>query len=984
MGYSSSLLKINGWTGSDLLTGDLAQFSWAAPPDMAGASWAPAKVAAVGSPAVVSATPNQVLYLQEAGTTALISATDINQGQMGDCFLLSSIGELALFHPDWITNMIQANADGTETVTLYRAANGSLPSFGTTSYIATSVTVTNVFPTNSVNNGASQDVLNGQKEIWVQVLEKAAATLCGGYNAIANGGYPTIAMEELTGCVANFYSPASVSLQQLHSAISAGDLITFDTRAASNLPYGMFGSHAYMFNSLSTVNGTVMVNLLNPWGFDNPNPIPLSQITTVCDGIDIDQFVAHQVVNVGPTLALQTAAQTWVQGAHVSLTLPVNTFSELSGKALTYSAAQTNGQALPSWLAFNATTRAFSGTVPAGMETLSLTVTATDTSGLSCGDTFQATVPAAAPKLAHQTAALTWTEGAAVSFTLAANTFTDPNGQALSYAATLANGQGLPSWLSLDSASGAFSGTAAYTSGPMSIKVTATDTSGLSGTETFIATLAAPAPKLTDQTAAQNWTAGSAVSLALPGDTFTAVPGQTLRYSASLPSGLAMEAATGKISGTAPFALGTYTIKVTATQTSGLTALETFQAVVTATAPTVTQIDSQTWAANRAVSFTLPANAFSDPQGETMTYTVSGLPVGLAFNATNRTISGTTVVAPATYAIKVTARDQSGLTASDTFNAVISASAPTVGQTPDQAWAANKAVSFSVAGAFADPQGEKLAYIATLLNGKPLPAGLTFSAATATFGGIAPTALGAVGIKVTATNQSGLSVSETFQAVTSAQAPNAANAVAAQAWAANSVIAFTVPTGTFVDPQGEKLAYVATRADGSALPTGLVFNKATDAFSGTAPITPQTLGLTVTATNQSGLSVSETFSAVVSATAPKLAHQTANQVWTDAQSMHFLMPSGSFVDPQKSALTYTAFETGGSDQTAWLAFNPNLVEFLGTPPAATSGTIGIEVVATNGFGLSVSETFGMTFGAVGAHATAAAPPSASEMIAFHQ
>ena len=153
----------------------------------------------------------QVLYLQEAGDASPISVNDINQGQIGDCFLLSSIGEIALFHPSAITNMIQANANGTETVTLYLAANGSLPTYGTTAFKATTVTVNNTFPSNAVNNGATQDVLNGQKEIWVQVLEKAVATLDGGYNSIANGGNPMIAMEELTGQSTTSMSPGSLT-----------------------------------------------------------------------------------------------------------------------------------------------------------------------------------------------------------------------------------------------------------------------------------------------------------------------------------------------------------------------------------------------------------------------------------------------------------------------------------------------------------------------------------------------------------------------------------------------------------------------------------------------------------------------------------------------------------------------------------------------------------------------------------------------------
>ena len=248
----------------------------------------------VATPSVVCTTASltQVLYLQETGDPALISVNDIHQGQIGDCFLLSSIGELALWHPSAITNMIRVNADGTETVTLYVAASGALPWFGTTSFKAVSVTVNNIFPSNVVNNGASQDVLNGQKEIWVQVLEKAVATLNGGYNAIANGGYPVISMEELTGQAATWISPSSLTVQLLQSYMAAGDLIVMDTPSSGSLSYGLYNCHAYMFQSLTMVGGTPMVQLVNPWGCYQPAAIPLSQLPRVIAEVDIGQFAA--------------------------------------------------------------------------------------------------------------------------------------------------------------------------------------------------------------------------------------------------------------------------------------------------------------------------------------------------------------------------------------------------------------------------------------------------------------------------------------------------------------------------------------------------------------------------------------------------------------------------------------------------------------------------------------------------------------------
>ena len=247
------------------------------------------------APATFGATaPAMALYLTETGTTSAISVADINQGQLGDCFLLSSIGEIVLNKPSDISNMIKANADGTETVTLYQQTSGTSthyvpPTYFETAFKAVQITVSNVFSSASVNNGATQDVVNGTKEIWAQVLEKAVATLDGGYGGIANGGNPMIVMEELTGKAATYMSPASVSAATLTSLSNAGALMVFDT-ATSNAQYNLVGGHAYMFEGLSTVKGVAVVKLGNPWGFDQPAAIPVSQLSKTFVEIDVGKF----------------------------------------------------------------------------------------------------------------------------------------------------------------------------------------------------------------------------------------------------------------------------------------------------------------------------------------------------------------------------------------------------------------------------------------------------------------------------------------------------------------------------------------------------------------------------------------------------------------------------------------------------------------------------------------------------------------------
>jgi hypothetical protein len=338
-----------------------------------------------------------------------------------------------------------------------------------------------------------------------------------------------------------------------------------------------------------------------------------------------------------------------------------------------------------------------------------------------------------------------------------------------------------------------------------------------------------------------------------------------------------------------------------------------------------------------------------------------------------------------TVAITVSATDQSGLWTSETIQCAVAASAPAMNGAPAAAyWAANQAVTFALpSNAFVDPQGEILTYAATMADGSALPSWLKFNKASDAFTGTAPVTRQTLQLTVTATDQSGLSAHETFQAIVNAIAPTVSNQTAAQTWGAGKTVSFTLAANTFIDPQGEKLTLSASLANGSALPGGLTFNALSGTFSGTAPITPETLGLKVTATDASGLSVSEMFSAAIQAGAPTLAHQTANQIWTAGSSMNFLLPLNAFSDPQGAALSYAAFETSGPDVTNWLHFSTALAGFTGSVPGGLTGTIGIKVVATDAYGLSASESFGLTFGASSAHLVAAGAPTGTEMLALH-
>uniref|UniRef100_UPI0010F697F4 cadherin-like domain-containing protein n=1 Tax=Pseudomonas sp. D(2018) TaxID=2502238 RepID=UPI0010F697F4 len=84
-------------------------------------------------------------------------------------------------------------------------------------------------------------------------------------------------------------------------------------------------------------------------------------------------------VNDAPTLAIALTDQTASEDSPFSFTVPADTFADVDGDALSYSATLANGDPLPSWLSFDPATRSFSGT-PGNAEvgSLSLRVTATD------------------------------------------------------------------------------------------------------------------------------------------------------------------------------------------------------------------------------------------------------------------------------------------------------------------------------------------------------------------------------------------------------------------------------------------------------------------------------------------------------------------------------------------------------------------------------------------------------------------------------
>jgi hypothetical protein len=301
-------------------------------------------------------------------------------------------------------------------------------------------------------------------------------------------------------------------------------------------------------------------------------------------------------------------------------------------------------------------------------------------------------------------------------------------------------------------------------------------------------------------------------------------------------------------------------------------------------------------------------------------------------------------------------------------------------QTPNQTWTGGQPISLTVS--FTDPQSQALSYTAKQSNGEPLPSWLIFNAIGDSFSGTAPTAAQTLSIVVTAKDAGGLSTSDTFSATVlgapavTAQTPN-------QAWIEGKAVSLALPANTFTDPQGQKLLYTAALSSGLTLPGWLSFNAATETFSGTAPMTAQSLSIKVTATDSSGLTISESFTAGVQpasatpvSTKPGITVSvpTPAQTWTDGQAATFVLPSSTFTDALGLKMTFAAYEVSGPNVTSWLRFNSITDTFSGNVPATASGTIGLEVIATDAQHLSAADFFSVTFASGSAHVTEIVAP----------
>ncbi|HUR20429.1 MAG TPA: putative Ig domain-containing protein [Vicinamibacterales bacterium] len=249
-----------------------------------------------------------------------------------------------------------------------------------------------------------------------------------------------------------------------------------------------------------------------------------------------------------------------------------------------------------------------------------------------------------APPIIAGSPATALSAGSSYSFT---PTAADPDGDALTFHAT-----GVPSWATFNASTGALTGTPSESHVGMSemITIEVSDTKAIAQLPAFRIQVSSQAQTPPPVNVAPS-ISGSAAITATVGQTYTFQPvgqdanGDALVYSiANRPNWLTFTPSTGRVSGTPTTTDVGATGNIIITVTDGsLSATLTFAITVQNTAPvnrapTITGTPTTTITAGTAYNF---APVGSDPDGNSLTYSIQNQPSWSTFNASTGRLSGT-------------------------------------------------------------------------------------------------------------------------------------------------------------------------------------------------------------------------------------------------------------------------------------------------------------------------------------------------------
>jgi hypothetical protein len=625
---------------------------------------------------------------------------------------------------------------------------------------------------------------------------------------------------------------------------------------------------------------------------------------------------------------------------------PAVTVSQGSAYSFTPAAADADGDALlfgidakPSWATFNASTGSLSGTPAAadvGMHR-GIVVWVSDGKAQTLLPAFDVQVMAQQsnnrPPTISGTPATSVVVGASYTFTPTAS---DPDGQSLTFSI-----RNRPAWAAFDAATGRLQGSPPNAGTFADVAISVSD-----------GQVAVPLPSFTilvmpPPVNRPPVISGVPMTSVEAGTAYTFVPtasdpdGDALLFAiAGQPSWAAFDTRTGRLSGTPPTGTtGAFSnVRISVSDGPNTATLAVFS--ITVTAPTTnrppTISGSPPTSATQGTLYTFTPTA-SDPDGNSLTFSIANRPTWATFNSTNGTLQGTPGAAHIrTYSnIVISVSDGTASTPLPAFSITVASSnnPPTISGTPPATATVGTQYSFTPTASDAD--GGTLTFSIT-----NQPSWATFSTTTGRLQGTPASAdigtFASIGIGVS-DGQGGSAQLASFSIVVSA-APNqppTISGVPSSSVTAGTAYSFT-PTAS--DADGGTLTFSITNQPGWA-----TFSTTTGRLQGTPTVanvgTFASIGIGVS-DGQGGSAQLASFSIVVNAVPNQLPTISGSPpTAVTAGTAYSFQPTAS--DADGGTLTFSI-----TNRPAWATFSTATGRLQGTPTSANVGTfanIGIGV-----------------------------------------
>ena len=628
---------------------------------------------------------------------------------------------------------------------------------------------------------------------------------------------------------------------------------------------------------------------------------------TDTEGLTATQSFAVMVPNRPPLVMESIPAHVVDVGQTEDLDM-APLFSDPDGDSLTYTAVSADRSV--AWVSVVGSSVSVLA-IAKGETTIS--VTATDTEGLTVAQDFTVTVPNQPPLAEDSIPAQTVAAGSV--FTVDATAyFSDPDGDPLTYAATTSD----PTVATVATTGSTVTVTAA-SGGEASVTVTATDTEGAVATLVFAVTVPNRPPLATTDIAAQSLDEGETETIDL--DRYFSDPdADDLTFEAASSS---KRVARAEVSGdeltVTAVNPGTANVTVTASDSHGASASIRFRVVVARSntgnnPPTpAAPIPDQQMPVDGSVSRDL-RNHFDDPDGDKLTYEAASSDEAVATAAVSGTDLTVTAVAKGTASISVNAEDTGGLTRGISFDVTVGGTqtptpnrAPLVtSQPPDRSIVKGKSLVVQGWRYFEDPDGDELTYSGSSSN----PSVASIDRPSAYTFWVAGHSDGNAVITITARDPDGLTTEADFTArigTSGNNAPTVKTEVGSLTSSPGQINTFTLYTHFDDEDLTDKLRLSASSSNTNIVSVSIKSSGLYGPYVEVRGVAVGNATVTMKATDLGGLSASQSFPVVVEKNRPPRVTGSLDGilVTTVGDTLTYLL-SEYFSDPDGDTLTYTA------------------------------------------------------------------------------